>query len=249
MVEKLTSTAIADGETVRFADFEALPAPVATYFRFALQNGQTRMRTAEIRHEGQFCLNDKWIPFVSTQHFSARPAGFVWDAEMQMNPLLSVRVRDSYLSGRGAMVAKIWSILSLVNAHDDANLDAGALMRYLAESAWFPTALLPSESLQWTPIDQRRALATLSDSGSEGGTTVSLEFRFAPGGEISSVFASARFHSSIQGVARSFPWVGRFWNYERRNGMMIPLEAEVAWQMPEGTAPYYRAKITRFQTE
>ncbi len=244
MIEQLEREAMANPEPVQFADFETLPAPVAAYFRLALQDGQTPIRTATIRHRGQFCLNEKWITFVSTQHFSAHPAAFVWDAKMRMNALLSVRVRDSFLGGRGAMSARIGSVFSVVNAHDDANLDAGALMRYLAELVWLPTALLPSQNLKWTAIDDHKALATLSD----GNTTVSLEFTFNECAEISGIFTPARFHSSPGGVSQSFPWTGRMWNYERRNGMMIPLEAEVAWQMPGGEAPYYRAKMTAFQT-
>jgi hypothetical protein len=247
LVEKLKQAAVANalaasGAAVSFQDFDSLPAPVAAYFRFALKEGQPQIRIAKIRHQGEFTLNDKWIPFVSTQHFSARPAGFVWDADMKMNALLNVRVRDSYVSGRGAMSAKVLSLVSMMDVRDDANLDAGALMRYLAELAWLPTALLPSENLKWTAIDDRRARATLSD----GGTIVSLEFSFAPSGEISSFFAPARIYST-KGETKELPWAGRLWNYQERNGMMIPLEGEVAWQMPQGYTPYYKGKIIEVQ--
>jgi hypothetical protein len=126
----------------------------------------------------------------------------------------------------------------MMDAHDDANLDAGSLIRYLAELVWLPTALLPSENLKWTPIDERRALATLSDCDS----TVSLEFSFNERGEIIRFFVPARIHS-LKGETKELPWAGRLWNYEERNGMMIPLEGEVSWQMPEGNAPYYKGKI------
>jgi len=245
MVEKLkaaATNATANSKTVSFHDFDVLPAPVAAYFRFALKEGQARIRTARIRHEGEFCLNDKWIPFASTQHFSSHPAAFVWDAKMEMNPFLNVRVRDSYLNGRGAMSAKVLSLISVMDARDDTNLDAGSLLRYLAEAAWLPTALLPSENLQWTPIDDAKALATLSD----GNTTVSLEFTFNERGEISSFFAPARVYS-IKGETKEFPWAGRLWNYQERNGMMIPLEGEVSWQMPQGNTPYYKGRIVGVQ--
>jgi len=238
MVETLERTAATDDEPVSFRDFDALPAPVAAYFRFALKDGQKRIRTATIRGEGEFCLNNKWVPFASIQHFSALPAAFVWDAKLKMNRFLNVRVRDSFLGGRGALKAKLLALFSIMDAHGDANLDAGGLMRYLAEAAWLPTALLPSENLKWTPIDDQKALATLS----EGDTTVSLEFTFNECGEISSFFAPARIYST-KGESKSFPWRGRLWNYQPRNGMMIPLEGEVSWQMPQGNEPYYKGKI------
>lgn len=83
------------------------------------------------------------------------------------------------------MKVKMLSLFSIMDAHDDTNLDAGSLMRYLAELVWLPTALLPSENLRWTPIDDHRALATLTDSG----TTVSLEFSFKPETERSAAFS------------------------------------------------------------
>ena len=238
MIEAVKHAALANGETVSFRDFETLPAPVAAYFRFALQDGQPRIRAATIRHQGQFAINKKWVPFVSVQHFSARPAAFVWDAKMKMNALINVRVRDSFWNGRGAMKVKLLALFSVMDAHDDAALDAGSLMRYLAEAAWLPTALLPSQNLKWTPIDEHKSLATLSD----GATTVALEFTFNERGEISEFFAPARVYST-KGESKSFPWRGRLWNYQERNGVMIPLEGEVSWQMPQGNEPYYRGKI------
>lgn len=241
MAEKLKAAApnaTTNSETISFHGFEDLPAPVAAYFRFALRDGQARIRTAIIRHEGEFSLNNKWVPFTSVQHFTSCPAGFIWDAKMKMNSLINVRVRDSYLNGRGAMSAKVLSLISVMDAHDDANLNAGSLMRYLAELAWLPTALLPSENLRWTAIDDDKALATLSD----GDTTVSLEFTFNERGEISSFFAPARIYS-LKGESRELPWAGRLWNYQERNGMMIPLEGEVSWQMPQGNEPYYKGRI------
>ena len=34
------------------------------------------------------------------------------------------------------------------------------------------------------------------------------------------------------------PWQGRFWNYQQRGGMRVPLDSEVAWLPPEGAKPY-----------
>jgi hypothetical protein len=225
-------------KTVSFKELSDLPVPVARYFRFALKDGQPIIRTARIRHAGKFNLNEKWIPFESEQHFSTNPPAFVWDAKMKMNPFMNVRVRDGYSGGKGLMVAKIFGLFTVMNAEPDERLAAGALQRFLAESAWQPTALLPGEKLQWTAIDENRALATLTDAGIK----VSLEFSFNEAGEITGIFSPERFRE-INGEYKPFPWAGRFWNYVERNGMRIPLEGEVEWQMPEGSAPYWRGQI------
>ena len=45
------------------------------------------------------------------------------------------------------------------------------------------------------------------------------------------------------------PWQGRFWNYEERGGMLVPLEGEVARVLPEGEKPYWRGSITEISHE
>lgn len=239
LIEKLErKTITGEVKTVSIKDFDALPSPVARYFRFALKEGQPIIKTSRICHKGEFNLNEKWIPFVSTQNFSANPPAFIWDAEMRMNPLINVRVRDIYLGGKGSMNAKVLSIFSVMNAQDNPKLDSGALQRYLAEAVWFPTSLLPSKNLKWTAIDERKALATLSDSG----VTVSLEFTFGETGEITDIFTQKRFYET-KGEYKLFPWAGRFRDYQEKSGMMIPMSGEVEWLLPEGRAPYWKGEI------
>jgi hypothetical protein len=235
-----------DGEaqTVSFKDLDALPAPVARYFRFALQDGQPFVRRARIHQQGEFWLNDKWIPFTATQQLSASPPAMVWDAEMRMNALMSVRVRDAYVTGRGSMRAKMLALMPVVDEHDKAELNAGALQRWLAEAAWLPTALLPGEHLQWSAIDEHRALATVSDSG----TTVSLEFHFNDAGEITQVFTPGRYREA-GGRYELTPWAGHNRNYQTRDGMRIPVEGEVEWQLPGGRLPYCKLRLVGIEYE
>lgn len=240
LIEQLEKSALtSETKTVSFDDLDLLPAPVARYFRLVLKDGQPIIRTAHLKHGGEFRLNEKWIPFTSNQNFSAAPPGFVWDALMQMNSLMNVRVRDAYANGKGSMLAKISSLVPVMDAHDDPKLDAGALQRYLAEAVWLPTALLPGENLKWSAIDENRALATLTDSG----TTISLEFRFNETGEITEVFSPGRYRETA-GRYELAAWAGRFWDYREINGMRIPLQGEVEWQLPVGNLPYWRGRIT-----
>jgi hypothetical protein len=61
--------------------------------------------------------------------------------------------------------------------------------------------------------------------------------------------AASRYHGEIDGVPQFAPWHGRFWAYEVRNGMRIPLEGEVAWQLPAGLFPYCRVRIREIAYE
>jgi len=223
-------------------EIEGLPSPVARYFRTVLRNGQPMVIGARLAQEGELRRgegDDSWLPFVAMQVFSSRPPGFVWDARMRMAPGLSVHVRDAYLDGAGSMRGEVLGLLPLLDAHDTPEMAAGALQRYLAERVWFPTALLPSQGVEWSPIDDSTALATLTD----GETSVSLDFRFSAEGEIASAFTPSRYRE-VEGAFVPTPWGGHYAAYADRDGMRIPLEAEVEWHLADRRLPYWRGRIT-----
>jgi len=112
-------------------------------------------------------------------------------------------------------------------------------MRYLAEASWYPTALLPGPGNTWEAVDERSAIATLTD----GDTDITMQFAFDDQGLIETVRAEARGRTVGDEIVPT-PWQGRFWNYEQRDGMLVPIDAEVAWLLPEGEKAYWRGHIT-----
>jgi hypothetical protein len=129
------------------AELEGLAAPVARYFRAVLRDGQPLVRNVRLTQTGEFLVRptpDGWRPFTATQHCTAQPAGFVWDARIRMAPGLSIRVRDAFVNGAGSMRASVLGLFTMLNVKGTPDIAAGALHRYLAEAVWFPTALLPS---------------------------------------------------------------------------------------------------------
>lgn len=225
--------------TFDLAQLAGLPDPVARYFRFALTAGQPIIRRATLRTEGDFLARPggAWSRFAAVQHFAADPPGFVWDARIRMAPLMTVRVRDGYVNGEGSMLGRIWGVVPVMDQRGTPALAAGALVRYLAECAWLPTALLPRPGLSWSAIDDAAARVRLTD----GATTVTLDVHFAPGGEV--VRVSAMRHRDVNGVGALTPWTGGFGEYTRVSGMMIPRWGEVEWGLPDGPMPYWRGRV------
>jgi hypothetical protein len=156
-----------------------------------------------------------------------------------MGPLVTVRVRDAYVGGKASMLGALFGMIPVVKATDGPELRAGALQRYLAESVWFPTALLPRNGLQWSPLDDTHARATLTDRA----TTVSLDFEFGPAGEIVSTYCAGRQRAAgAGGEYVTLPWGGRYAVYQERGGVRVPLEAEVYWVVSGREQPYYRGR-------
>lgn len=223
-------------------EIASLPAPVRRYFHAVLKDGQPIVSVAQLAHEGQFNMGEtqaKWSRFTSSQIAVTQRPGFDWDGRIAMAPGLNVFVHDAYVAGEGILHAALLGLVTLADVRATPEAAQGELMRFLAEAAWYPTALLPSQGVRWEAINDVSARATITD----GATTVSLVFRFDAEGLISGVWAAARYRT-VNGVLVATPWQGRFWNYEVRGGMRIPLEGEVGWELPEGLWPYWRGRAT-----
>jgi hypothetical protein len=229
--------------TVDFAELEGLPAPVQRYFRSVLTDHSPLIAGVRLRHRGRFNMSEtaeQWKAFTSDQQVVTRRPGFDWDGRIQMLPGVPVHVHDAYVAGEGVLHAALLGAITLANLRGGGDIARGELMRYLAESAWYPTALLPSQGVRWSAIDDRSASATLED----GPVSVTLRFTFLPEGPIDTVDADAR-PRMVGGALVQSPWHGRFWNYEEHEGVRVPVDGEVSWLLPEGARPYWRGHATQ----
>ncbi|MBK8726188.1 MAG: hypothetical protein IPL96_09030 [Holophagaceae bacterium] len=230
------------------AELEGLPEPVQRYFRAVLRPGQPMLLGAHIRQVGQFRMGedkDSWRPFRADQVILAGPPGFDWDARIQAAPGLQVYVHDAYCRGEGRLEASMLGLWRLAHLRGTPEAAEGELLRYLAEGAWMPTALLPSQGVRWEPLGTDSARATLTD----GAVRVSLDFTFDAVGLITTILAPAR-PRTVKGGTRPTAWEGRFSDWQERNGVLLPLASEVAWLLPEGRWPYFRGRTVeiRFET-
>ncbi len=223
-------------------ELTGLPAPVQRYFRAALTEGQPMIAAVTVEHTGTFNMDpagDQWKPFSSTQRVITQRPGFDWEARIAMLPGPPARVHDAYIAGEGILHGSLFGLVSVVQIRGTPDLAHGELLRFFAEAAWYPTALLPSQGVQWAAVDDRSATATLRD----GNTSTTLLFRFNADDLIDSLRAEAR-GALIDGVTVPTPWEGRWSNYELHDGMRIPTEGEVRWMFPAGPGPYWRGRIT-----
>jgi hypothetical protein len=187
---------------------------------------------------------EQWKPFTSTQRVIIQRPGFDWEARIEMMPGVAARVHDAYISGEGLLHASLFGLVSIVNLRGTPEIAQGELMRFFAEAAWYPTALLPSQGVRWEAVNDTSSKAMLED----GKITVTMLVRFNEDGLIESGRAEAR-GRTVAGAVIPTPWEGRWSHYELRDGMLIPLEGEVAWMLPEGPKPYWRGRIINLNYE
>lgn len=221
----------------------ALPIPVREYLERAIGSRPQGVRAVRLRHGGTFrtTLDGAWVPIRGEQYFTADPPGFVWWGRVRLGPGLWVEARDRSVGGEGRMLVKAASTITLADSRGPA-LDQGALLRLLAEMAWFPTALLDERHVAWTALDDHRALATLR----AGGREVSGVFEFGQDG-LPATFRAERHRDLGEGRSELTPFKGESTDYREVDGMLVPHRLTAAWEVNGRPVPYARFVVERLE--
>lgn len=219
-------------------EINLLPPAVQRYFRAVLKDGQPLIATATFELAGTINMSttgENWKPFTSWQRAVVHRPGFLWNGRVAMLPGFAAYVHDSYIAGEGTLHAAMLGLFTVAEVQGGGEIARGELMRYFAETAWYPTALLPSEGVRWTAVDDRSAKATLVD----GSISSTLLFRFDDAGLIASVHADERGSGVGKGMVM-LPWDCSVSNYQLRHGMMVPTRGEAL----KGGKPYFVGDLT-----
>jgi hypothetical protein len=198
--------------------------------------------TVWLRQSGEMraSLRAPWRPFTAEQAISINQPGFAWLARMQAAPLTSVRVLDCYVGGEGLLEARLFGSLPLARAAGP-QAGKGELMRYLAELAWAPHAMLHNPQLSWREIDATTVEVTAESPA--GPARVRLIFE---NGDISCVEADDRPRVAGRRIVPT-RWQGRCCDYREMNGCRIPTRAVVSWLLEDGPFEYWRGRVTAFR--
>ncbi|HEY8550317.1 MAG TPA: DUF6544 family protein [Vicinamibacterales bacterium] len=245
-IARLMAARTADASSLTSGDkaLEGLPPPVARYLRLALRTRRAieEVRIAQTGTVRTDPTSERWMSF-EAEHLAVPPAtGFHWNARVQIAPMLHVGVRDALIDGVGSGQVSLLSAFPVSSATGGIEMNAGSLHRYLAEAVWYPDALLPGPHLQWTPIDDNRALATLT----HGDVSVSLEFRFADSGEATGIYTPARW-GKFGDAFRQIPWEGHFRDYRERDGVVVPTYGEVGWYVRDEWRAVWKGTVTAYR--
>ena len=232
------------GQATRYdvREIDGLPAPVQRHFRAVLQDGQPLIATATFELAGTINMSatgDNWKPFTSWQRAVVHRPGFLWNGKVAMVPslaaLTSAHVHNSDIAGVGTLHAAMLGLCTVARVQGGGEIARGELLRYFAEMVWYPTALLPSQGVRWTAVDDRSAHATLVD----GAISLTLLCRFDEAGLITSVHADAR----GSGVGKDMvmrPWDCTLSDDQQRHGMLVPTRGGAG----NGSKPYFVGKLT-----
>lgn len=216
------------------AEPESLPPAILQY---VTQSGALEVegRWVQLHQEGEMRLKPEgpWVPF-SARHFAIldRP-GFVWEARMDMVPLVPVKVVDSYVDGQGRLEARMGGFYTVAR-EQGPDLALGELYRYFAELPWAPQALARQTGGQWSPTKGGWRLNFEAD-----GHAGWIDFGLDEQGRLASITAQ-RPNRETDG---SQTWVGRFSDYRNFGGVWLPQHGEVGWVVDGAERLYWRGRI------
>ncbi len=201
----------------------------------------TRIKLRQ-RCQMRFAPDEPWRGVDAEQTISVGELGFVWLAESKMAPLVSVRVVDAFVGGQGLLEVRQFGSLKLARA-TGPDVDRGELMRYLAELAWAPHALLHNPNLSFRQLEPN--IIEIS-----AGSTNPARVRWiVEDGDVVRVEADGRPRDEGQNVTVDRPWEGTFSDYQVIGGYRVPRHAEVGWRLDDGLFNYWRGEILDLTAE
>jgi hypothetical protein len=218
-----------------------VPAIIQSFARHAIRETPVP-NTVWLRQCGQMRANlrGSWQPFTAEQAISIHRPGFAWLARMQAAPLLSAHVLDCYVDGEGLLEARLFRSMPLARVAG-AQATQGELMRYLAELAWAPHAMLHNPQLSWREIDATTVEVSAESPGGPARVRLIFENR-----DITRVEADDRPRMVGRRLVPT-RWQGRCCDYREMNGCRIPTRAVVSWLLDEGPFEYWRGRVTAFR--
>ena len=207
-----------------------LPPVVQKWMERSQVIGKKMVQQVEVTQSGRMRAQPggNWMPLTATQYFTISKPGFIWMADMEAAPFVTVKGRDLYQDGKGHMFVKAMALFPVADARGAAT-DQGSMLRYLAEICWFPSAALNS-FIQWEPVDARSAKAIMRYGAVEG----SGIFTFDENGDIRS-FDALRYYER-KGGATLEKWhidmdpAG----FKTFDGVRIPAKSSVTWKLATG---------------
>jgi len=223
------------------AELSGLPSPVQRWLAASGVVGLPRARTVRLEQRGELRTSPEgeWMAVRAQQYFTVDEPGFLWKVETSQRGI-PLAGRDRYYRGEGSMRVEAASIWPVVDASDD-RISQAAMLRFLGEIVWFPSAAL-SPRIEWQAIEAGRAEATLRYAGKQ----VSAEFAIDERGRVTAIRADRWYGAGAS--ATLLPWFVRCTEWREIRGVVVPVEGDAVWVLPGGTFPYYRWQILDVET-
>lgn len=222
---------------------EPLPAVVQKWLQRANVLGAESIHTVHLHQRGEIRISPhgKWMPFEAEQYNTIESPAFIWLAKVKAAPLITLTGRDKYQNGKGEMLIRLLHLIPIVHAKGP-EIDQGALLRYMAEIVWFPSATL-ADYFSWEQVSSLQAKATMT----YGRISATGIFTFDSDGDVQS-FEALRYYQRKEGATLE-SWSINIDSecFMEFQGVRIPAKATVTWKLKEGDFTWLTLEITQIE--
>jgi hypothetical protein len=217
-----------------YEQLSGLPIPVQRYFKLVLTVGQPYISYARITHDGTFKagLDKEWANILGEQYATTQKPGFIWKGTTSL-----FTARDMFISDQGRLVVSLFGFVKIADGKGP-HYDQGELLRWLGESVLYPTNLLPSETLQWSAVDDHTAKFTFLYSG----FSLSYVVTFNDLGEIMQLETKRYMDSDHLQT-----WIIKMADYKKINQVLVPTNFDVRWRLKTGDFSYARFNVIKVE--
>lgn len=218
---------------------QKLPDSMKRYLEYTGVVGKPRVQTVRLKQVGKIRKDatQPWMNFEAKQYYSVNPPSFVWVAHMKIFGLPLIRVRDYYMEGRGNILVKALSLFTVADFGGE-KMDQGAMMRYLNEMMWFPSAFL-GKNISFESIDASSARVTLKDTDK----SVTATMYFDDEGKLTN-FIAPRYRDMGNGKFELENWSTPIRGYGEFEGLRLPMKGVGVWNLREDDLEYIDVTIT-----
>ncbi len=207
-------------------DLNHLPDSIKTWLRNSGVVGNLEITAVRLKQKGEMRNkpNGKWMPFDAIQYFNVEHPAFVWSTNVDALPILKMIGRDKLVEGNSEVLIKLAALIPVVNESKNNKINSAAMIRYLAEICWFPSAAL-NDYMSWVRIDETSVKGTFTCKEH----SVSGVFSFNTEGDIVS-FEAQRYYGGAEDSKRE-KWRVEMVSFKEFNGVRIPNKSQVTWKL------------------
>ncbi len=230
-----------DKSKIQRSDIKDLPDNVQNWLKSSKVIGRGKINSARLKQKAVMRLdrNKSWMLADAEQYFTVGKPGFIWKARIKAAPFMYIVGRDMYFEGKGNMLIKFMSMIPIANS-SGPKIDQGTLLRFLAETVWFPTAAL-EDYIKWEKVNDKKAEATMSyDETSESGI-----FTFNENGDV--IKFEADRYREMGGNYSKERWVIDITEHKILNGIKIPTKGKITWELDSGDFTWFKFEIKEIE--
>jgi hypothetical protein len=226
-------------EMISFAMLDTLPPVVQQWLIRSGVLGKEKVQFVRLKQKGEMRTEPggRWMPFTAEQYFTVNEPQFIWQVNVKMMPLITMTGRDKFINGKGEMRIKLLSLIDVANSDASEKMNAATMIRYMAETIWFPSAAL-NEYFSWEAIDPLSAKISMTCKN----ITVSGIIKFTAAADVMS-FEADRFKADGED-AKLEKWLVEITGYKNFHGVRIPYKNKVTWKLKGGDFNWANIELT-----